>query len=209
MTRTLLRAAWCAPALLAALALAACAGPATAVERDAASAASVDWSVGEFRSPWNVWSFDSANQDALTMCAGVVLPSDNAVFCPDDESVIWDEQLMRGAWAQGEGPLAVIVAHEWGHVVQLQAGFTGHWPAVELQADCLAGAALADLVASDARTWDDDELDRAEEALAEYGDPAPWTAPGDHGDGAERAEAFRLGVDGGVAACASDPHGRG
>ena len=230
MTRTALRAARCAPALLVALALAACTAPAAPVARDTATAASVDWSViesevqrdlqavdafwaesyaGEFRSPWNVWSFDSAAQDAPVMCAGELIPSDNAVFCLADDSVVWDEQLMRPAWAAGEGPLAAIVAHEWGHVVQFQTGFTGHWTALELQADCFAGAALAGLAASDAMTWDDAELERAADALASHGDPEPWTASGDHGDAAERGEAFRVGLEGGVPACAADPRGRG
>ncbi|MFE6256671.1 hypothetical protein [Agromyces sp. NPDC057865] len=234
MTRTALRAARCAPALLVALALAACTAPAAPVARDTATAASVDWSViesevqrdlqavdafwaesyvesyaGEFRSPWNVWSFDSAQQDAPVMCAGELIPSDNAVFCLADDSVVWDEQLMRPAWAAGEGPLAAIVAHEWGHVVQFQTGFTGHWTALELQADCFAGAALAGLAASDQMTWDDAELERAADALASHGDPEPWTAPGDHGDAAERGEAFRVGLEGGVPACATDPRGRG
>jgi len=181
MTRTALRAARCAPALLVALALAACTAPAAPVARDTATAASVDWSVIESEVQRDLQAVDA----------------------------FWAESYVESYAAAGEGPLAAIVAHEWGHVVQFQTGFTGHWTALELQADCFAGAALAGLAASDAMTWDDAELERAADALASHGDPEPWTAPGDHGDAAERGEAFRVGLEGGVPACAADPRGRG
>jgi predicted metalloprotease len=235
VTRPLRRAVVAAAGAAACSALlAGCAPPAASVERSADTAASVDWVVieteitrhlravddvwaeeypqrwtGEFRSPLNVWSFDSADEDAMALCAGDLLPSDNAVFCPGDDSVIWDEQLMRTAWGEGEAALAVIVAHEWAHVVQYQYGFTEPWTALELQADCFAGAALAAAGARGTIEWSDAAEDRAASALAGYGDPEPWGQPGDHGDAVEREAAFRLGAAEGVDGCRADPEARG
>jgi hypothetical protein len=100
-----------AAALLAGLAVSVLCGCASAaeadVERSPQSAASVDWSVvesvidadilaidafwaveypvwyaGEYRSPWNLWAYDSADEGQIPSCAGEVIESENAYFCP-------------------------------------------------------------------------------------------------------------------------------
>lgn len=94
-----------------------------------------------------------------------------------------------------------VLAHEWGHHVQLLLGI-GWSPSkeYELQADCLAGVyahqaeqeglapagALADAIRLSALSGDTG--------------PLPLDAP-EHGSGAERAISFMNGYDAGVAGC--------
>ena len=125
-------------------------------------------------------------------------PESGAVFCLADDSVVWDEQLMRPAWAAGEGPLAAIVAHEWGHVVQFQTGFTGHWTALELQADCFAGVWARSTY--DRGILDPGDIDEGLKAAAAVGDDRlgarsreQWT----HGSSELRVQWFRTGFDSG------------
>ncbi|MCW1908169.1 MAG: hypothetical protein KIH63_002385 [Candidatus Saccharibacteria bacterium] len=85
----------------------------------------------------------------------------------------------------------LIAGHEYGHAVQQSAqvpasDFELDKMARELQADCLAAAAMTEHVANDKRV--------AERAIRELGDPFAWLH--DHGTGTERATAFREGLDG-------------
>jgi predicted metalloprotease len=225
-----------AAALLAGLAVSVLCGCASAaeadVERSPQSAASVDWSVvesvidadilaidafwageysgwyaGEYRSPWNFWAYDSADEGQIPICAGEVIESENAYFCPDDGSLVWDEQLMRRAWGAGDAAVAVIVAHEWGHVVQSQLSADDVWPEVELQADCFAGAALRGAGDGGGLEWSTADEDLATDTLASFADDTAWAGPGDHGDATERVAAFLGGHANGVAGCVADPGG--
>ncbi len=65
----------------------------------------------------------------------------NAFFCPPDRFIAWDdgEFLPRLARDAGDGAVALVLAHEWGHLVQDETGFKGEPLILELQADCLAG----------------------------------------------------------------------
>jgi predicted metalloprotease len=84
------------------------------------------------------------DRELLTNC-GRVRPVPNAFYCPGDRTIylvpqfLLDEQNQFGDYA----PVAIL-AHEWGHHVQVLAGVSGQpGKAHELQADCLMGAFTA------------------------------------------------------------------
>ncbi len=101
--------------------------------------------------------------------------------------------------------LEMVLAHEWGHVVQGQAPHLDAWDFdglsidTELQADCFAGAwAGANL--------DEGQLLQAAERTAESGDEegVPVDDEDAHGLPEERRAAFDLGARGGAPACVGD-----
>ncbi|MEM9037977.1 MAG: neutral zinc metallopeptidase [Actinomycetota bacterium] len=131
-----------------------------------------------------------------------------AFYCPVDDLVAWDaEELFPGAYQWfGAATPAVILAHEWAHAAQRRAGIDGTTEVMELQADCFAGAWLAQAPASfDAAAQD--FLTRAPSFFAWIGDPADRYVPVEqrHGDGGQRLRAFGTGHRAGAAACAVSP----
>ena len=76
-------------------------------------------------------------------CAGEPSVPGNAYYCPHGNFLAWDEDLMRAGYNQiGDAWVYLVIAHEWGHAIQAQLPDRFVSQAVELQADCLAGAAL-------------------------------------------------------------------
>jgi predicted metalloprotease len=95
----------------------------------------------------------------------------------------------------------LVIAHEWGHAIQDRLDLSLHSLSAELQADCLAGAAIIGAV-------DDGNLllepgDRGEifQSLAEVADEVEWGDSQDHGSADERIEAYQLGESDGVFGC--------
>ncbi|MEO6987085.1 MAG: neutral zinc metallopeptidase, partial [Aquihabitans sp.] len=66
----------------------------------------------------------------------------NAYYCPPDDAVAWDQEFLIPEMEKqfGEFTVAVVMAHEWGHVIQERAGVDEPTIVAELQADCFAGA---------------------------------------------------------------------
>ena len=126
----------------------------------------------------------------------------NAVYCRPGDFVAWDDNLMTAGYSQiGDAWVYLIIAHEWGHAIQARLRSERVSVAAELQADCLAGAALqgaADDGLITIEPGDDEEIART---LAAVADDYPWTEVSDHGNAEERTSAFNTGVTGGVAAC--------
>ena len=140
-------------------------------------------------------------------------------YCPLDQLVYFDldflAQLQQSFGATGDLAAQYIVAHEYGHHVQNVLGINEQMRraqqsdpqranqysvALELQADCFAGAWAADAAARD-RFDDPQEIEEALEAAAAVGDdaiqqktqgrvdPESWT----HGSSAQRVEWFERG----------------
>lgn len=137
-------------------------------------------------------------------CSGEPSVPGNAYYCPPGNFLAWDENLMRAGYTQiGDAWVYLVIAHEWGHAIQAQLPSRYISPAVELQADCLAGAALqgaADQGLVRIEPGDDEEIATTLEAVA---DDYPWTDQGSHGDARQRVAAFRAGVSRGVNGCLS------
>ena len=72
----------------------------------------------------------------------------NAGFCHDDQTIGWDRGELLPALQEAHGDMGVtmVLAHEYGHAVQYQAGMVDEdTPTLvsEQQADCLAGVVHA------------------------------------------------------------------
>ncbi|CAN5762261.1 neutral zinc metallopeptidase [soil metagenome] len=141
-------------------------------------------------------------------------------YCPKDEKAYIDlafyDDLRQQLGAPGDFAQAYVIAHELGHHVQnLRGEFHGGGSiAIELQADCFAGA-----WAKDAETrglLEVGDIDEALNAAAQIGDdtlqkksqgyvqPETWT----HGSAAQRSGSFKQGYSGGFHACDSIVAGR-
>ena len=139
-------------------------------------------------------------------------------YCPNDQKVYIDlsfyDELRRRFGAPGDFAQAYVIAHEVGHHVQNLTGHIetrGNRPndqiAVELQADCLAGAWAQD--ADKRGLIEVGDVDEALNAAAQIGDdtlqrkgqgyvqPETWT----HGSSEQRSANFKKGYQGGASAC--------
>src|SRR4030095_6843062 len=93
----------------------------------------------------------------------------------------------------------IIIAHEWGHLVQAQSGISrGRHLTIqmELQADCFAGSYTKH--AEEAKELEPGDLEEAAVGLYSGGDPRgmPWFSPQAHGSSRQRINAFLDGYRG-------------
>jgi predicted metalloprotease len=114
-------------------------------------------------------------------CGGQPALPFNAFYCPAQDFLAWDENLMNAGYQRvGDAWIYLIVAHEWGHAIQFRLNRYLVSVAAELQAG------------------DNQELGAT---LTSLSDTYPWTSQRDHGDGAQRIASFNLGGQRGVQAC--------
>jgi uncharacterized protein len=155
-------------------------------------------------------------RNGVNSACGTASTAVGPFYCPLDNKVYIDlsfyDELRAKFGAPGDFAQAYVIAHEVGHHVQNlrdQIGRKGDRDqiAVELQADCLAGAWGKD---ADRRgLLEIGDIDEALNAASAIGDdtlqrktqgrvqPETWT----HGSSAQRSAAFRKGYDGGPRAC--------
>lgn len=97
-------------------------------------------------------------------------------------------------------PADMVMAHEFGHSVQLWLGLATVGKSKELQADCLAGFYVGSRIRRGLASQVD--VSQAFSAACSYGDPylAPWFAPGAHGTCQERVSAVQRGIAGNLSA---------
>jgi predicted metalloprotease len=134
----------------------------------------------------------------------------NAFYCPVEDFVAWDvEQLVPQLEQRfGDFAVALVLAHEWGHVVQARTRSTITATIyLENQADCFAGAWARHVESgySTRLSVDAAELDTALGGILEFRDP-PGIDPsqdGAHGNGFDRVSAFQEGFEEGADQCAT------
>jgi uncharacterized protein len=157
---------------------------------------------GVYTPPTVVGLYDGNDLDPnLPTCAGEPLPPDNAVYCPPGDFVAWDVNLLARGLEIGDAWVYLIIAHEWGHAVQARIDASLNSTASELQADCLAGAALYGAVADGLLVLEEGDVREITNSLTAVADETPFTNSEDHGDPFERIGAFDLGRTGGVRGC--------
>jgi uncharacterized protein len=163
---------------------------------------------------WQAWFTDEGRRYVRPRVAGGYVGSNgpscggqrsvpgNAYYCPAGNFLAWDENLMQAGYTQiGDAWVYLVIAHEWGHAIQAQLPDRLVAQAVELQADCLAGAALqgaADQGLVQIQEGDEQEIARTLQAVA---DDFPWTDVTSHGNAQQRTSAFQAGVADGVDGC--------
>ena len=134
----------------------------------------------------------------------------NAFYCPDGDYIAWDAQNLIPQLQEDYGPLlvGVVMAHEYGHAIQARLGNTGQQTVVlEQQADCFAGAWLADVQAGRSAAFKKPAAAQLDDTVAgilmlrdQPGTPA--VADGAHGNAFDRIRAFQEGVQQGPKKCA-------
>ena len=154
-----------------------------------------DFFPGAYASPTVVGLYDGTDEADAPQCDGHPLRANNAFYCPQEDFVAWDVGIVSSGYEIGDAWAYLVVAHEWGHAIQSRLGLPTE---SEVQADCLAGAALFGAVADGALRFD--ESDQAEIAAA-FDELSGKSAHTGHGVPLERIEAFDLGHQRGVLAC--------
>ncbi|WP_433158322.1 neutral zinc metallopeptidase [Kribbella sp. CA-247076] len=137
-------------------------------------------------------------------CAGQPSVPYNAFYCLPGDFLAWDDNLMASGYSQiGDSWIYLIIAHEWGHAIQARLSADRVSVAAELQADCLAGAALQGAADDGLIVFEPGDSEEIGQTLAAVADDYPWTDESDHGNARERTAAFNAGTAGGVRACTS------
>lgn len=151
-----------------------------------------------------------------------IVRSSNALYCPRDNTIYFDEvfvaaQAKQAAMELGtDGDMAAVgvIAHEMGHAVAIQLGYVSRSTySNEATADCLAGAFARQA------EWDgsleEGDIDEAFYAMASAADPTPqltgdrrvdgWiltrAAAMAHGTREQRTRNFQTGLEDGPRAC--------
>lgn len=136
-----------------------------------------------------------------------------AFYCGVGDFIVYDDGenglLYDLADEFGPATIAVVLAHEYGHAIQLRTGaLTRALPTVltEQQADCFAGAWTGRVARSEAPgiSFTDDDVRAGLIAMLEVSDPVGvgQLTPGGHGSGFDRVGAFQEGFEEGPARCA-------
>ena len=162
---------------------------------------------------WVNPKFITFGETIETGCGDAVPEDTGPFYCPSDQTVYLDYQEMTNEMLPfGVIVIQVMIAHEIGHHVQdlldlsgcteTACGVSGKSLAIELQADCLAGAWMQDAASRDVVSKQD--LKRVEVGVKAYfGDP-PGTSQDDpdaHGSGDTRVKLFMEGYTDGMTAC--------
>ncbi len=134
----------------------------------------------------------------------------NAFYCPAGDFIAWDAQNLIPQLQDQYGPLlvGVVVAHEYGHAIQSRLGRMRDATVVlEQQADCFAGAWLADVLGGRSTAFRDiepAELDNTVAGILVLRDQPGTSAlsEGAHGNAFDRIRAVQDGVEQGVGTCA-------
>jgi predicted metalloprotease len=133
----------------------------------------------------------------------------NAFYCPDGDFIAWDAEKLIPQLQSNFGPLlvALVIAHEYGHAIQQRLGLTGQPSVVvEQQADCFAGAWLADAMAGHSASFTGITPAQIDDALAgmlQLRDQPGTSAAteGAHGNAFDRIGALEDGVQHGAVKC--------
>jgi len=155
------------------------------------------------------WSFLDENTQVETKCVNargsVAVADHNSVFyCSTDDTIYFGFTAARRLWngsmtgplglraPGGDYALAAVLAHEYGHNVQVEMGVTRKQiggPVKEQMADCLSGAFTQ--VAAYQGILEEGDVEEGWMAIEMYGDDGSGNDP--HGSPEERRDAFAAG----------------
>jgi predicted metalloprotease len=140
----------------------------------------------------------------------------NAAYCFEDKTIGWDrgELLPSLKRAYGDMGVTMVLAHEYGHAIQRQAGLTKKGTPTlvsEQQADCFAGTYMRWVAEGNSPRFTlstGDGLNKVLAAVIAFRDPLlaegdPEVGVAEHGSAFERLSAFQFGFTDGPSACAS------
>ncbi|MGU3501207.1 neutral zinc metallopeptidase [Mycobacterium sp. C31M] len=173
---------------------------------------------GEFDPVSELISWDADGFDGV-FCDTDTYNLVNAAFCHDDRTIGWDRGVLLPSLRRENGDMAVsmVMAHEYGHAIQEQAGLVSRSTPVlvsEQQADCLAGVYMRWVAEGNSPRFTlstGEGLNNLMGAMIAFRDPLlseTDSAAGEdeHGSAFERVSAFQFGFTDGAASCAAmDP----
>ena len=172
--------------------------------------------VGQFTPVEALISWDANGFDDTRFCGVDTYGLVNAAFCYDDKTIGWDRgQLLTGLRkAYGDMGITMVLAHEYGHAVQHQAGLDKKGTptlVAEQQADCFAGAYMRWVAEGKSPRFTlstGEGLNNVLAAVIAFRDPLlspgnPEAGVGEHGSAFERLSAFQFGFTDGPSACAA------
>jgi predicted metalloprotease len=146
--------------------------------------------------------FRAYTEPIRTACGPAEL--NNAFYCGGDHSIYYDISFLEVQLKTfGDMAPVIVIAHEWGHLVQANLGLLGGQflsIQTELQADCLAGAWT--LHTDEEGFLESGDIEEGATALFNAGDvDLPWFDPQAHGSPDQRVDNFFQGYDKGPAVC--------
>lgn len=166
---------------------------------------------GHFQEIDNLVSWDSKAKlaQAGTFCHESTYHLVNAAYCRLDNSIGWDRGVLLPMMAKSFGQMAVVMvlAHEYGHAVQVMARLGGNdTPVVvkEQQADCFAGSFMRHVATGKAKHFTintSDGLNSVLAATVAIRDTDPDDPESVHGSAFERVTAVQMGFSDGPRAC--------
>ncbi|MCV7431244.1 neutral zinc metallopeptidase [Mycolicibacterium bacteremicum] len=173
---------------------------------------------GEFEPVSELISWDADGFDGV-FCESDTYNLVNAAFCHDDRTIGWDRGVLLPSLLRANGDMAVsmVMAHEYGHAIQEQAGLVSRSTptlAAEQQADCLAGVYMRWVAEGSSPRFTlstGDGLNNLMGAMIAFRDPLlsvddSEAGEDEHGSAFERVSAFQFGFTDGAASCAAmDP----
>lgn len=169
----------------------------------------------EFEPADELISWDAVGYDGR-FCGEYTHGLVNAGYCIPENTIGWDRGAMLPSLRDAHGEMAVtlVMAHEYGHAIQLQSRISRRTTDVlvrEQQADCLAGTYMRWVAEGSSPRFTlstADGLNTVLSALVQFRDPLlseEDTELGDneHGSAFERISAFQFGFTDGATACAA------
>lgn len=173
---------------------------------------------GEFEPVSELISWDADGFDGV-FCESDTYNLVNAAFCHDDRTIGWDRGVLLPSLLRANGDMAVsmVMAHEYGHAIQEQAGLVSRSTptlVAEQQADCLAGVYMRWVAEGSSPRFTlstGDGLNNLMGAMIAFRDPLlsvddSEAGEDEHGSAFERVSAFQFGFTDGAASCAAmDP----
>jgi predicted metalloprotease len=171
---------------------------------------------GQFTPVEALISWDANGFDGTKFCGDDTYGLVNAAFCHDDETIGWDRGELLPALRKAYGDMGVtmVLAHEYGHAVQHQAGLKSEdTPTLvaEQQADCFAGSYMRWVAEGKSPRFTlstGEGLNNVLAAVIAFRDPLlsegdPEVGVDEHGSAFERLSAFQFGFTDGPSACAA------
>jgi predicted metalloprotease len=171
---------------------------------------------GQFTPVEALISWDANGFDGTPFCGEDTYGLVNAAFCYDDETIGWDRGELMPALRKSYGDMGMtlVLAHEYGHAVQHQAGLKSkNTPTLvaEQQADCFAGAYMRSVAEGKSPRFTlstGEGLNNVLAAVVAFRDPLlaegdPEVGVDEHGSAFERLSAFQFGFTDGPSACAA------
>jgi predicted metalloprotease len=155
-----------------------------------------------FRPIRQVLAYDDEGE---VSCGGQPLGLNNAAYCSAGDFIAYDVNWAVLAFRRvGDAFLFYLLGHEYAHGIQVRLGINYRFTIQqELQADCMAGAYIGDMVRGGSLLLQDGDLAELRRGLLAVADDPdqPWFAPGAHGSAEQRTEAFFNGYERSLAAC--------